>query len=208
METLPAYREGMVGRRHLTGHHGASPRVENELVERARAGDRAAFEAIAVAIADRLMAIAYSILRDRDVAEDAVQSTIVAIWRELPQLREPDRFEAWANRILVRACQTAHRATRRQEAAVRLLRVEPSAPDLLHGVVTRDTLERAFRHLPLEQRIVLVYRFYLDLPVDRIADELGIPAGTVKSRLHYATGAMRAAIDADARGVGSGEATA
>jgi RNA polymerase sigma-70 factor (ECF subfamily) len=182
--------------------------VEIELVERARAGDRAAFEAIAVAIADRLMAIAYGILRDRDVAEDAVQSTIVAIWRELPQLRESDRFDAWANRILVRTCQTSHRQARRHAAAIRLLPVEATTADLLRGVVARDTLERAFRHLPIEQRVVLIYRFYLDLPVDRIAGELGISAGTVKSRLHYAISAMRAGIDADARVVTSGEATA
>ena len=182
--------------------------MDLELVERARAGDRSAFEAIVVAIADRLMGIAFGILRDHDLAEDAVQATIVAIWQELPQLRDPARFEAWTGRILVRTCHSANRGARRHDAAIRVLRVEPAVPDLVHAVVTRDTLERAFRHLPLEQRVILVYRFFLDLPVERIADELDIPAGTVKSRLHYGIVAMRAAIDADARSAGTTEATA
>ena len=182
--------------------------MDSELVDRARGGDRTAFEAIVVAIADRLMGIAFSILRDRDLAEDVVQATIVAIWQELPQLRDPGAFDAWANRILVRGCSTVRQRVRRHDAVVRLLRTDGAVPDLVHGVVTRDTLERAFRHLPMDQRIVLAYRFFLDLPVERIADELAIPAGTVKSRLHYAIGAMRAAIEADARGLAAEEYSA
>lgn len=173
--------------------------MDAELIERARAGDHEAFEAVVVAVANRLMGIAFGILRDRAAAEDAVQAAIVAAWRDIPSLRDPSRFDAWIGRILVRACHASRRDSLRQEAVVRLLPRAGSQPDLLAGLVDRDTLERAFRHLPLDQRVVLVYRFFLDLPVERIALELGLPAGTVKSRLHYATTAMRAAIDADAR---------
>jgi RNA polymerase sigma-70 factor (ECF subfamily) len=182
--------------------------VDVELVERARAGDVEAFEAMAVAMADRLMGVAFGILRDRDLAEDAVQSTMIVAWRDLPRLREADRFEGWVHRILVRSCRSAYRQSRRRWVAVQRIPMDPVTPDPLGGLIDRDTLERAFRHLPIDQRVVLVYRFFLDLPVDRIADALGIPAGTVKSRLHYAIAAMRAAIDADTRGILDAEVSA
>ena len=182
--------------------------MDVELVERARAGDVEAFEAIAVAMADRLMGIAFGILRDRDLAEDAVQATVVVAWRDLPRLRDPERFEGWIQRILVRSCTSVHRQARRQWVAVRRIPLDRMAPDPLDGLVDRDTLERAFRHLPIDQRIVLVYRYYLDLPVDVIAAALGVPAGTVKSRLHYAISALRAAVDADTRGVADAEVPA
>ena len=134
------------------------------------------------------------------------RSRIVAAWRDLPTLREPERFDAWIGRILVRICVSARRDGQRRHA-LRVLDVSTPTPDLIRGIADRETLERAFRHLPADQRAVLVYRFYLDLPVERIADELGIPAGTVKSRLHYALTAMRAAIDADTR-PSSGEVSA
>ena len=85
----------------------ASPkesRVQVALVERARAGDEEAFASLARAAGDRLLAIAYRILRDLGLAEDAVQQTLVLAWRELPSLREPDRFDAWLRRLLVNAC--------------------------------------------------------------------------------------------------------
>lgn len=173
--------------------------MDAELIERARSGDHEAFQAIVVAVADRLMGIAFGILRDRAAAEDAVQASIVAAWRDIHSLRDPSRFDAWIGRILVRACYASRRDSVRQQAVVRLMPPPGSDPDLLAGLVRRDTLERAFRHLPIDQRVILVYRFFLDLPVERIAIELGLPAGTVKSRLHYATIAMRAAIEADAR---------
>lgn len=173
--------------------------MDTELIERARNGDHEAFEAIVVAVADRLMAIAFGILRDRSAAEDAVQASIVAAWQDVRSLRDPSRFDAWIRRILVRVCYASRRDSTRQQAVVRLLPPHAPMPDMLGGLVDRDTLERAFRHLPIDQRVVLVYRYFLDLPVERIAVELDLPAGTVKSRLHYAMAAMRAAIDADTR---------
>lgn len=182
--------------------------MDQQLVERARDGDHDAFEALIVAVANRLMGVAVRILRDRDLAEDAVQAAIIAAWRDLPLLRDASRFESWIGRILVNACYTEHRSGRRRDVAIARLRVADPEPDLLRGLVDRDTLDRAFRHVPVEQRAVLVYRYYLGMSVDDIALELAVPAGTVKSRLHYATSALRAAIEADARASSTREAMA
>ena len=73
------------------------------------------------------------------------------------------------------------------------------AADELSTVVNRDQLDRGFRRLSLDQRTVVVLHHYLDMPLDQVAETLGIPVGTVASRLHYAMRAMRAALDADAR---------
>ena len=130
-----------------------------------------------------------------------MQQALVVAWRELPRLREPDRFEAWLTRILVRICYEASRASRR--AAIHVVPLEgaavPTAADQLVSVADRDQLERAFRRLPPEQRAILVLRHYLGLEPSEIAETLGIPAGTARSRLHYAHREMRAALEADAR---------
>jgi RNA polymerase sigma-70 factor, ECF subfamily len=175
--------------------------VQVELVEAARAGDHEAFEALASAAGDRLYAIACLILRDRQRAQDAVQEALVHAWRELPRLRDPDRFNAWLHRLLVNACADQGRYQRRWAAEVRMIRIEPTTDDGATSLADRDQLELGFRRLKPEQRTVVVLHFYLGLPVPEIAETLGIPAGTVKSRLHYATAALRAALEADARGV-------
>ncbi len=171
------------------------------LVERARAGDEEAFASLARGAGDRLLAIAYRILRDLALAEDAVQQTLVLAWRELPGLRDVDRFDAWLHRLLVHACYREARRSRRWAANVRVLPIDgPSASDAgLASVVVRDQLERGFRRLPAEQRAVFVFHHYLGLTLPEIADELGVPLGTVKSRLHYATNTLRAALEADLR---------
>lgn len=174
--------------------------MDRRLVELAQAGDEDAFDALVRATGDRCLGIAYRILRDVDLAEDAVQAAYVSAWRELRSLREPDRFEAWLHRTLTRACYEEARRTRRLAANVRALPSEASfAPDDVITVVDRDQLERGIRRLSVEQRAVLVFHHYLGLTLAEVADHLGIPIGTVKSRLHYATDAMRAALDADAR---------
>jgi RNA polymerase sigma-70 factor (ECF subfamily) len=174
--------------------------VQSALVERARDGDEEAFASLARAAGDRLLAIAYRILRDLGLAEDAVQQTLVLAWRELPTLRDVGAFDAWLLRLLVNACYREARSGRRWAANVRVLQVESRAPaDEYAAVVNRDELERGFRRLPPEQRAVLVLHHYLGLTLPEIADQLGVPLGTVKSRLHYATNAVRAAIDADER---------
>lgn len=173
------------------------------LVEQARAGDEDAFAALARAVADRCLAIAFRILRDTGRAEDAVQVALVTAWRELPGLRDPERFEAWLHRLLVHACYAEARRGRRHGSNVRLLDVEATHPAGRDEVVTvhdRDQLERGFRRLPPDQRAVLVFHHYLGLTLPEVAERLGIPVGTAKSRLHYATAALRAALEADARG--------
>ncbi|TFG67810.1 MAG: sigma-70 family RNA polymerase sigma factor, partial [Thermomicrobiales bacterium] len=140
------------------------------------------------------------ILRDIDLAEDATQQALLAIWQDLPQLRDPARFEAWSYRLLVRACYAEGRKERRWAPNLRLLPADdPIADDGLSSVVDRDQLERGFRRLSVDHRTVVVLHHYLDLPLDRVAEIIGIPVGTAHSRLHHAMRAMRAALDADSR---------
>ena len=174
--------------------------VLRTLVDRARQGDEEAFGALLGEVGDRCIFIAYRILRDADLAEDAVQMALVQVWRELPALRDLGRFEAWLHRILVNACYAEARRSRRFAANVVLLETdEPAAGDEFLTVNDRDQLDRGFRRLPPEQRAVLVFRHALGLTVPEVADHLGIPLGTAKSRLSYATAAIRAALEADAR---------
>jgi RNA polymerase sigma-70 factor (ECF subfamily) len=166
----------------------------------AKAGDEEAFATLARACGDRLLAVAFRILRDLGLAEDAVQQTLVIAWREIRGLRDPDRFDAWIHRLLVHECYAEHRRARRWTANVRALPADgPSGPDDIVTVAHRDQLERGFRRLPAEQRAVFVFHHYLGLSLPEVADQLAVPLGTVKSRLHYATAALRAALDADAR---------
>jgi RNA polymerase sigma-70 factor (ECF subfamily) len=174
--------------------------VDADLIGRAQHGDEEAFASLAVAAGDRLHAVAHRILRDADLAEDATQQALLAIWRDLPQLRDPTRFDAWSYRLLVRACYAEAGRTRRMAPNVRLLPVDtPGAGDGLSSVVDRDQLERGFRRLSIDHRAVVVLHHYLDLTLLEIAEVLGVPAGTVRSRLHHAMRGLRAALEADAR---------
>jgi RNA polymerase sigma-70 factor (ECF subfamily) len=174
--------------------------VDADLVGRAQHGDEEAFASLAVAAGDRLHAVAHRILRDTDLAEDATQQALLTIWRDLPQLRDPARFDAWSYRLLVRACYAEGRRDRRWAPTVRLLPADqPEAAEGLSSVVDRDQLERGFRRLSIDHRAVVVLHHYLDLPLEEVADVLGIPVGTVRSRLHHAMRGLRAALEADAR---------
>ena len=173
--------------------------MDRGLVEHAQQGDRDAFARLVPMIADRLFATAHRILRDFDAAGDAYQSALVSIWRELPTLRDPDRFEAWSSRVLVRHCYTELRRRRRRPPDLELVDSDVPMADETISVSLRDQLERAFTRLTAEQRAVLVLMYYRDLSVAEIAAQLGISAGTVKSRLHYAREALRSAVEADAR---------
>ena len=172
----------------------------DELVERARQGDRDAFASLVHATSDRMYAIAVRILRDADLAQDALQGALVTAWRQLPNLRDPARFEAWVRRMLIHACYAEARRRRSWAANVRVLPVDGPAgsDDALLSVVDRDLLDRAFRRLSVEHRAVFVLHHHAGLPLVEIADALGIPAGTARSRLHYATRTLRDAIEADA----------
>ncbi len=174
--------------------------MDTELVIRAQHGDEEAFASLAVAVGDRLHAVAHRILRDTGLAEDATQQALLAIWRTLPQLRDPARFDAWSYRLLVHACYDEGRRTRRWSPNLRALPSEELAsPEGMSSVVDRDQLERGFRRLSIDHRAVVVLHHYLDLPLEEVADTLGIPVGTVRSRLHHAMRGLRAALDADAR---------
>jgi RNA polymerase sigma-70 factor (ECF subfamily) len=168
-------------------------------VVRARGGDRAAFDRLAGSVVDRLLRVARLILRDLELAEDAAQDALIRCWRDLPSLRDPSAFDAWLNRLLVRSVQEQFRAAKRHRASITLLHVEPAHADESDDVATREQLARGFERLTLEHRSVLVLRLYLGLSLEETATTLGIPAGTAKSRLFYATQAMRDALEADAR---------
>jgi RNA polymerase sigma-70 factor, ECF subfamily len=144
--------------------------------------------------------VARRILRDIDLAEDATQQALLSIWQDLPQLRDPARFEAWSYRLLVRACYAEGRRQRRWAPNLRLLPAdEPVTAGGFGAIVDRDQLESGFRRLSIDHRAVVVLHHYLDLPLERVAELLGIPVGTAHSRLHYAMRGLRAALDADAR---------
>ena len=173
--------------------------MDTDLVTRAQGGDQEAFADLVYAIADRFLAVSHRILSDISLAEDATQQALLSVWQTLPQLRDPARFEAWSYRLLVRACYAEGRRSRRWAPNVRLLSVdEPMVVDGTGEVVDRDELERAFRRLPMNHRTVVVLHHYLDLPLDRVADIVGAPLGTVGSSLHYATRQLRSALIADA----------
>ncbi len=174
--------------------------MDSELVERAQRGDKGAYGLLAGAIADRFLAVARRILRDQDLAEDATQQALLAIWQNLPRLRDPGRFEAWSYRLLVHACYAEGRKERRWMPNLRLLPVEEAvASDDLSSVIDREQLERGFRRMSIDHRAVLVLYHYLDLPLDEIARILEIPVGTAHSRLHHAMRGLRAALEADLR---------
>jgi RNA polymerase sigma-70 factor (ECF subfamily) len=174
--------------------------VDRDLVEAAQSGDREAYVDLIRVRTDRLFTIAQRILRDIDRAEDALQDALVIAWRDLRGLRDPDRFDAWLQRLVINVCIAQATRERRRTANLRVLPLDgPVAPDELLSVAERDLLERGFRRLPPEQRAILVLHHYLGYAPSEIAETLGIPSGTARSRLHHAHRAMRAALEADAR---------
>ena len=183
---------------------------QRTLVQRAAAGDHEAFDALVRFASNRLYGIAYRILRDQYLAEDALQQALITVWNELPRLRDPDRFDAWTYRLIVRAAT----AEARRAGASRTTPLLPDdadvsrAPDEIRAVADRDQLERGFGRITAEQRAVLVLQHYAGLSQAEIADILGIPIGTAGSRIHYAARALRAAIEADSRLAGGRESIA
>jgi RNA polymerase sigma-70 factor, ECF subfamily len=171
--------------------------MSRDLVERAQRGDRDAYEQLARGAARRLFLLASRVLRDPDLAEDAVQQTLVTIWRDLPSLRDPDRFDAWTYRIVVRCCHAESRRNRRMGVAfVNLSDSVPTTRDDLAEVVMRDELGRAFDALSYDHRVVVVLHHLIGLPLGEIAEILDVPYGTVGSRLHHAMRHLRAAVGA------------
>ena len=170
-----------------------------DLVERSQTGDLEAFAALLGLISARMYSLAFRILRDVDVAEDAFQAALLNVWRQLPTLRDPDRFEAWARRLVVRACYAEIGRKRTWAARTQVLTTDgPASPDGTVSIDDRDALERAFRRPTVEQRAVFVLHHHVGLQLTEIAESLGIPEGTARSRLHYATRLLRDAVLADA----------
>jgi RNA polymerase sigma-70 factor (ECF subfamily) len=172
--------------------------MRTRLVEQARDGDDVAFTALVDLDGDLCYSIAYRILRDVERAQDAVQQAFLLAWRDLPRLRDADRFTPWLNRLLVNACYEELRRHRRWISRIRTLPVDgPSSPDPTVSVDDRDALDRAFLRLTPHHRAVFVLHHHAGLPITEIADIVGVPVGTVKSRLHHATRSLRAALVAD-----------
>jgi RNA polymerase sigma-70 factor (ECF subfamily) len=171
---------------------------QHGLVVRARGGDRHAFAELARASGARLDATARLILRDPELAQDAVQETLIRAWRSLPGLRDPDRFDHWLHSLVARACIDLIRKRRRRVIEVELTPItdNPTQDDAVR-IADRDQLDRVLARLEPEARAVVVLHFYLDLPLPTVAEMLGIPIGTAKSRLHRSLGAMRAILVTD-----------
>jgi RNA polymerase sigma-70 factor (ECF subfamily) len=174
--------------------------LRTALVERAREGDDDAFTALVDLDGDRCYAIAYRILRDVDRAKDAVQQAFLLAWRELPRLRDAERFEIWLYRLLVNACYEEYRRNRRWAMRMRVLPIEgPAGPDPMVSVDERDALDRAFQKLTPEHRAVFVMHHHAGLPLATIAEVVGVPLGTVKSRLHHAVQNLRGVLEIESK---------
>ena len=175
--------------------------MKRELVERARKGDHDAFAELAGAAISRLDATAWLMIRDADRATDAVQNALIRAWRDLPTLRDPERFDAWLHRLLINACIDEIRRVRHSRFDVDVSDISnpPSIADDVSAIADRDQLERGFVRLEPDERAVIVLHHYLDLPLSQVASTLGIPLGTTKSRLYRGLREMRAALDADDR---------
>ena len=171
---------------------------QRELVERARRGDHDAFAVLAGRLVARLDAAARLILRDPELARDAVQEGFIGAWRNLPTLRDPERFEAWLHRLVFRACIDLIRRRGRRVVEVELAPSDgPAVGDMAAIVADRELLDAALAGLRPEWRAVVVLHYYLGMPLPDVATTLGIPVGTVKSRHHRSLEAMRVSIAAD-----------
>lgn len=167
-------------------------------IETARADRAAAFRTFVDRRLDEHYRLAAVILGDSVEAEDAVHDAAVLAWRRWSSLRDRNRFDAWFGRILVNVCRDRLRRRRRVQVVDLSPVDDVSEPDRTGGAIDRVALSRAMSELDAEHRIVLVLRYFLDLPVDAVADRLGVPAGTVKSRLHHALRRLRDALGSDA----------
>ena len=171
---------------------------QRDLVERAKRGDHDAFAVLAGAAVARLDAAARLILRDPELARDAVQDGFLRAWRDLPALRDPDRFEAWLRQLVVHACIDITRRRRHRAIEVELTPIDsPSVGDMTSAIADRDLLDEGLRHLDPEWRAIVVMHYFLGMPLPDVAATLGIPLGTAKSRLHRSLVALRSTIAID-----------
>jgi RNA polymerase sigma-70 factor, ECF subfamily len=173
--------------------------MQVELVERARSGDHEAFSALARASFSRLYGAAKLILRDQDLAQDAVQEALVLAWKHVRAIRDPEAWDAWVYRLTVRACYRLARTSKRRNLVELHVEpdTEPAGRDFTAPLADRDWLGRELGRLPVDQRAVMVLHFYLGLPLTEAANVLDIPVGTAKSRLHRGLETLRNALGED-----------
>ena len=171
--------------------------MDTELVRRAQDGDREAFAALVPPAVERLLGVAFRILGDPDLAQEATQVAVINAWRRLPSLHDPARFDGWLYRLVVNACRDEFRRRPWEVKAPVLLTLamDPSEPE--RQVDDRDRLDRAFRRLSIDHRAVIVLHHHVGLPLVEVGRILGIPTGTTRSRLHYALRAMRESLERD-----------
>jgi RNA polymerase sigma-70 factor, ECF subfamily len=173
---------------------------QRALIDRAKRGDHDAFAELVDGALRRLDAAARLILRDPDLAQDAVQESLIRAWRDLPGLRDPDRFDAWLHRLLVNACLDLVRRRRRRIIEVELSPIDSlNVPDQSSAFVERERLDEALKRLDAGHRAVVALHYLLGMPLADVAGALGIPYGTAKSRLHYALTAMRTGAQVEAQ---------
>lgn len=174
--------------------------MDTRLVIQAQSGDRGAFARLVDTEWERLRRVAYGILRDSALADDATQQALLSVWRDLPRLRDPSRYEAWIHRLLVRRCYAEAKHQRNSPTSgPTLLESDPAPGDDYRAVEVRDELERAFERLSVEKRTLVVLHYYAGLPLNHIAEAMGVPAGTVYSKLHRTLKELRGLLEADSR---------
>ena len=168
---------------------------QRDQIERARRGDHDAFTALLDVRLARLDAAARLILRDGELARDAVQEAMIRAWRDLPGLRDPDRFDAWLHRLTVNACLDLIRRRKRRVIEVELTPIDsPATHDVANSLADRQLLDEALAGLQPGHRAVVALHYLLGMPLAEVAQTMGIPIGTAKSRLHYALAAMRTTV--------------
>jgi RNA polymerase sigma-70 factor, ECF subfamily len=171
---------------------------QRDLVERAGRGDHDAFAVLVRGSIARLEAVARLILRDPELARDAVQEAFIRAWRDLPGLRDPDKIDAWLHRLTVNACLDVARRRRRRAIEVELSPLSPgSVADSTALVADRDQLERGFLRLSADLRAILVLHYFVGMTVPMVAQTLDLPLGTAQSRLARALAVMRETLGAD-----------
>ena len=179
---------------------GAAP-DEPVVIERARAGDAEAFEALIAPRIDALFRTAWAILGNEADARDATQDACVSAWKHLPRLRDITSFDAWLGRVLVNSCRMLLRRQRRVREIAIPDAFEPEGPtaDRADAIDDVELVARAFDRLDPDARALLALHHLRHEPVARIAASLGIPVGTVKWRLHAARRELERALEGERR---------
>ena len=181
---------------------------EPEWIERARAGDAAAFRLLVERYGDRAYGLAFRMLGSRSDAEEVAQDAFVRAWRALPRFRGESSFSTWLHRIVVRRAldrSATLKSRRARETGIEDL--DSLEPVVTTAGVSGDLarrLDRLLGELSDMQRAVVLMYYYEDQSVEHVAQSLSIPAGTVKTHLHRARALLRAGWIEEDRRLGQG----